>query len=110
MLRKERQSTTLTETGGGFVGDEQGLGKTAGAIGLCIVERLLSKAHEEVRIARMANEKTHLPKSTQDKPQHDDSMCPSEEAGVPAFSICCPSKEYGPSARLIPKQGPTLIM
>lgn len=108
MLKKER-----TEAGGGFLADEQGLGKTTVSIVLCIVSRMLLDARDSVNSSITASNKRgtvnadHL---INDKTQVAGAVCPSEARGETPFGIACPCSRSSPSFNLVPKAGAVLIV
>ena len=74
---------------------------------MCVVERWLQIAHAQVNESRAAGRhRKHLPMGTADVPQAVDAQCPS---GDP-FPICCPCVQRNPSANLVPKFGPVLLL
>ncbi|KAI9840211.1 MAG: hypothetical protein M1837_001839 [Sclerophora amabilis] len=93
--------------GGGFIGDDMGLGKTMEVLATIVMERWLHLAHNDVARARKEGDTgTHLPEGTTENPQPPDARCPKPNR-VP---ICCPCVDAGPSAKLLPKLGPVLII
>ena len=91
---------------GGYLGDEMGLGKTMQALLICFLERWLHLAHNAVNKDRLEGGKhRHLPKGTPDEPQAEDAVC---TAGEP-FDLCCPCVDRNITAKLLPKQGLTVI-
>jgi SNF2 family DNA or RNA helicase len=105
MLHQER-----SPAGGGFLSDEQGLGKTTEALLLCIVNRMLLEAKLEVRRAvKDSNHPSHL-KHLKSDDQLPDAQCPSEEIGDFQFAIACPCAKSSPSYSMAPKYGPSLVI
>jgi len=92
---------------GGFLCDEQGLGKTTEAILLCIVNRMLIEAKEAIS-KKKPDDLNHLPKDQQKEGM--DGKCPSDSRGEPEFGIACPCSPSSPSFNLEPKPGVSLIL
>ena len=86
---------------GGFLADEQGLGKTLECIALILVNRLLQLAHRRVRRSREAQDGKHLPAG----PQERNAVCPTQDL----YSIQCPCVNSSISSSLNPVFGPNLI-
>ena len=99
--------------GGGFLADEDGLGRRDELAVLCVVNRILVNAHQDVENDRKdpdpARQHRHLPPSSI-RPQAGNAKCPLEAAGEHPFPICCPCVESSPSGSLRPKRGPVLIL
>jgi hypothetical protein len=111
MLKTERH------LGGGFLSDEQGLGKTSEAIGLCIVQRILENAIAQVEADRASGgsrAQNHLPDPSTNHKQMENAKCPSEERNDPQFAIACPCAENSPSQVLCDgfhrRKGPVLVL
>lgn len=102
MLKKEG-----TEAGGGFLSDEQGLGKTTEAIFLCIVTRMLQEPKEAVNKSAKQHPGSHLDNSEKQLPN---SQCPSERKGEKPFGIACPCVRSSPSFKITVKAGPVLVV
>lgn len=83
---------------GGFLADEQGLGKTTTALGLCIIDRILRIAREGFNAALASKDKSH------NRNRERGIECPTKP-----WAICCPCQD-GPTALLFPKNGPTLVI
>lgn len=93
----------IEENGGGFIADEQGLGKTLTAIATMVVQRLISMAQQEVVIDREnGDDSRHL---SLEQSQLPDAVCPSDP-----FPFPCPCLKKNKTSSLHIKRGPVLIV
>src|SRR6185437_13919199 len=70
--------------------------------GVCVCERWLSVAWDEVKFSREQNDGKHLPCGN----QTPEAECPSKEP----FGICCPCVVRNPSAKLRARPGCCLLL
>jgi len=94
--------------GGGFLADEDGLGREHEVLALFVVNHILAQATFAVSWHK---EKAHLPQADADR-QSQDAQCPSEAVGESQFPISCPCVHKGVSRSLMSRKrnGPTLLL
>ena len=96
MLLQER-----SDSHGGFLCDEQGLGKTFELGGLIIVNSILVDTHRRVEDSRACRDGKHL----LSEPQDSNATCPTQEVN----HIACPCVNSHKSSGIMPVFGPSLI-
>ncbi|KUJ17565.1 uncharacterized protein LY89DRAFT_56935 [Mollisia scopiformis] len=92
--------------GGGFLADEQGLGKTRQGLGFCIMEHILANAWDRINADQKANGGEHNLAANFQAAE----FCPCEKDGAIPFSIPCPCWNGSVSGKLPPKRGPSIVI